>query len=206
MRSLYAFVVALGRRIRVILYKNPRPMSPMDSSSPNASDDEFFALVYDELRNLAHAKMSKEYVYSTLQGTALVHEAWMKLGGEKQPHWQNRAHFFSAAAEAMRRILIDRARKRKSKRHGGEMNRVAEEKLDVLSDTIDTDDELLAINEALEKFAEDNPEKAELVKLRYFSGLSFAEVAQAMNISTATANRWWAYARSWLYHEISSSS
>ena len=188
-----------------MLFHSSSRMSPPQNASLNPSDDEFFALVYDELRNLAHAKMSKEYVYSTLQGTALVHEAWMKLGGEKQPQWQNRAHFFSAAAEAMRRILIDRARKRKSKRHGGEFNRVAEEKLEVLADTINSDDELLAINEALEKFAESNPEKAELVKLRYFSGLSFAEVAQALNISTATANRWWAYARSWLYHEISSS-
>ena len=102
------------------------PPSPSDSG---LSSNEFFELVYDELRQLAHAKMSKEYVYSTLQGTALVHEAWIRLGAEEQPHWQNRAHFFAAAAEAMRRILVDRARKRHRVKHGGEMKRVGDDEL-----------------------------------------------------------------------------
>lgn len=154
---------------------------------------------------MAHAKMSREFVYSTIQGTALVHEAWMKLGGEDQPHWENRAHFFKAASEAMRRIMIDRARKRKSERHGGNLNRVSMTSVDVLKDQVDSDDQLLDLNIALEKFAEIDPSKAELVKLRYFSGLSFQETADILNISKITAKRWWAYSKSWLYSEIASS-
>lgn len=178
---------------------------PSQNIEFNPAGKDFFDRVYDELRKLAHAKMSKEYVYSTIQGTALVHEAWLKLGGEEQPHWQNRAHFFKAASEAMRRILIDRARKRKSERHGGELNRVSMTSVDILKDQVDSDDQLLDLNTALEKFAEFDPQKAELVKLRYFSGLTFQEAADILKISKITAKRWWVYSKSWLYSEISSS-
>jgi len=147
--------------------------------------------------------MSRECIYSTLQSTALVNEAWLRLGGDKQPNWRNRAHFFAAAAEAMRRILIDRARKRKRKRHGGNLRRVEVENLDALHDRPDADDQLLLINEALEKLALRDPRKAELVKLRFFFGLSLEESAKSLNISPSTAQRWWTYSRTWLFREIS---
>lgn len=176
-------------------------ISPENDTPPLSGD--FFEQVYEELRQLAHTKMSKEYVYSTIQSTALVHEAWLKLGGDHQPQWSDRSHFFAAAAEAMRRILIDRARKRRRKRHGGELNRVTFDNLDDLQNRADADDQLIRINEALEKLALKNPRKAELVKLRFFFGLSFQETAKAMKISIATAQRWWIYSRTWLYDEIS---
>jgi RNA polymerase sigma factor (TIGR02999 family) len=182
-------------------------MTPSSSTiDPGNSDDSahFYELVYDELRQLAHAKMSKEYVYSTLQGTALVHEAWLRLGGENQPHWQNRNHFFAAAAEAMRRILVDRARKRRRLKHGGDMHRIEESDLDEVRDKLNIDDELLKVDEALKKLEVIEPQKAELVKLRYFFGMSFEEAADTMNISLSTAKRWWVYARSWLHREIQS--
>jgi len=182
-----------------------RPMTDDNSSTFRPEAEDFYSRVYEELRQLAHAKMSKEYVYSTLQGTALVHEAWLRLGAEDQPRWQNRSHFFAAAAEAMRRILVDRARKRNRKRHGGEMQRAEEEDMYEVREEFKVDDELLRINEALEKFEEFDAQKAELVKLRYFFGLSFEETAKTMNISLSTAKRWWTYSRSWLHREISSS-
>lgn len=177
-------------------------MRPIDTVSLHSEDDNFYNLVYEELRQLAHSKMSKEFVYSTLQGTALVHEAWIKLGGENQTHWQNRAHFFKAASEAMRRILIDKARKRKSKRHGGDLRRVETKYMRLVGTKIPIDDKLLLINEALEKLAERDPEKAELVKLRFFFGFSIDEAADTLEISRTTAKRWWAYSRSWLFTEI----
>lgn len=174
-----------------------------DTVSLQSGNDDFYELVYRELRQLAHSKMSKEYVYSTLQGTALVHEAWIKLGADHQPQWKNRAHFFKAASEAMRRILIDRARKRRSKRHGGEMRRVETKHMRLMRSEVPIDDKLLLINEALDQFAAQEPEKAELVKLRFFFGFSIDEAADTLGISRTTAKRWWAYARSWLYTEIS---
>jgi len=180
-------------------------MNTQTSSSAGENiDEDFYQEVYNELRQLAHAKMSKEYVYSTLQGTALVHEAWLKMGGEEQPRWQNQAHFFGAAAEAMRRILVDRARKRKAKKHGGDLQRADTEALDNVKEELPVDDQLLEINEALEKFQEVDPQKAELVKLRYFFGMSFDKTAETMGISVSTAKRWWIYARTWLHREISS--
>ncbi|MDA1069111.1 MAG: ECF-type sigma factor [Verrucomicrobia bacterium] len=178
-------------------------MSPSSQKDGSTPDSDFYELVYEELRQLAHAKMSKEYVYSTIQSTALVHEAWLKLGGDEQPQWSDRSHFFAAAAEAMRRILIDRARKRRRKRHGGDLNRVALENLDALHDRADADDQLIRINEALEKLALKDERKAELVKQRFFFGLSLEEAAQSLGVSPTTAQRWWTYARSWLYNEIS---
>jgi RNA polymerase sigma factor (TIGR02999 family) len=159
-------------------------------------------LVYDELRKLAAQKMAHESPGQTLQATALVHEAWLRLGGDRQPTWQNRAHFFAAAAEAMRRILIDNARRKKAQRHGGQAERV---NLDLdsleLAAGMD-DDQLLAVHEALDRLAVHDAVKAELVKLRFFAGLTIEEAARVLKLSEPTAKRHWAYARAWLYREI----
>ncbi|MEW6158185.1 MAG: sigma-70 family RNA polymerase sigma factor [Verrucomicrobiota bacterium] len=157
-------------------------------------------LVYEELRRLAAAKMARESAGQTLQPTALVHEAWLRLAGSNQV-WNHRGHFFAAAAEAMRRILIDRARKRNRERHGGQLQRVNLETVELAATT--DDDTLLALNNALEQLALEAPEKAELIKLRFFVGLSIADAAEALGISVATAKRQWAYARAWLYCELS---
>lgn len=163
--------------------------------------DQLLPLVYAELRKLAAAKMAREPAGQTLQATALVHEAWLRLGGDHQPSWQNRAHFFGAAAEAMRRILIDRARSRQALRHGGGQQRVNIDDLEVAAVEHD-DDRLIAVDEALQKLAAEDASAAELVKLHYFTGLTIAEAAQALGISEPTAWRWWAYARAWLAQEI----
>jgi RNA polymerase sigma factor (TIGR02999 family) len=160
-----------------------------------------FALVYDELRAVAAAKMARESSAHTLQPTALVHEAWLRLGGDAQATWRSRAHFFGAAAEAMRRILIDRARRQQTARRGARPEQVDLDVLDRENPGID-DQGLLMANEALEKFAALDPAKAELVKLRFFVGLTIEQAAQALEISDATANRWWSFARAWLHREI----
>lgn len=157
-------------------------------------------LVYEELRRLAAARMAHE-PQQTLQPTALVHEAWLKLNGGGDQNWQNRAHFFGAAAEAMRRILIDRARKRMAVKRGGGV--VPVELLEFeLPVPIAADERLLAVNDALEKLATVDPRKAELVKLRYFIGMSFAEAAETLGVAVPTAKQWWAYARAWLTVEL----
>ena len=158
-------------------------------------------LVYDELRQLASAKMARESAGHTLQPTALVHEAWLRLGGSEAPSFQNRAHFFGAAAEAMRRILIERARRRIAAKRGAGAAVVDVDEIEIPSPVAD-DDQLLAVNEALEKFAALDPRKAELVKLRYFVGMSFDEAATALGIAVPTAKQWWAYARAWLTVEL----
>ena len=162
-------------------------------------------LVYEELRKLAAAKMSREQAGQTLQATALVHEAWLRLGGDDQPEWSNRAHFFGAAGQAMRRILVERARRRQALRRGGDLQRVDPDDFELAAPELD-DDELLAVNDALERFAEVEPEKARLVQLRYFVGLRIDETALTMGISVATAKRWWVYARAWLKVEMARSS
>jgi RNA polymerase sigma factor (TIGR02999 family) len=163
--------------------------------------NELLPLVYQELRRLAAFKMANESPGHTLQPTALVHEAWLRLvDKDSQAQFQNRAHFFGAAAEAMRRILIDNARRKLAQKHGGGRQRLDIQDVDVAAEA--KDDELLAVHEALDKFAAQDKEKAELVKLRYFAGLSFEEVAEVLNISVPTANRWWAFARAWLFQEI----
>ncbi len=164
--------------------------------------DELLPLVYQELRKLAAAKMGREAAAHTLQPTALVHEAWLRLGGDAQPGWQNRAHFFAAAAEAMRRILIDRARRRKAQRHGGDLQRLNADDLELAGDVNRADDQLLAVHDALDTFATEDPKKAELVKLRYFAGLTLEEAAGAMGIPIGTAKRWWTYSRARLYREL----
>jgi RNA polymerase sigma factor (TIGR02999 family) len=166
---------------------------------PKAAD-ELLPLVYEELRRLAAAKMANEAPGQTLQATALVHEAWLKLAGLDHQHWNSRGHFFSAAAEAMRRILIDRARRRQRDRHGHGLKRIDLDQVDV---AITTDDDLLiCVDGALARLAKEAPEKAAVVKLRYFAGLSIPATAEALGISVATANRHWAYARAWLFAEL----
>lgn len=144
--------------------------------------------------------MARESAAQTLQPTALVHEAWLRLGGDAQPTWESRRHFFGAAAEAMRRILVERARRRLAVRHGGGLVR-AEAELDAIAVGMG-DEEVLRLHEALERLAVADPEKAELVKLRYFTGLDFEETAAALGIAVPTAKRWWAFARAWLADEM----
>jgi RNA polymerase sigma factor (TIGR02999 family) len=162
--------------------------------------DELLPLVYEELRRLAAHRMSNEAPGQTLQPTALVHEAWLRLTGKENVKWEGRAHFFGAAAEAMRRILIENARRKKALRHGGGQHRLDIQGVDVTATA--QDEELLSLNDALEKFAAVDPSKAELVKLRYFAGLTIQQAADLLNISEATAKRHWAYARAWLFDEI----
>ena len=157
-------------------------------------------LVYAELRRLAAHKMAGENPGQTLQPTALVHEAWLKLVGQQNRHWQNRNHFFAAAAQAMRQILTDNARRKLRLRHGGGQQRVD---LDDCAEAVASPDEqILAVDEALEKLARLDPQRAEVVKLRYFVGLTISEVAEVMGISEPTAKRYWSFARAWLYAEI----
>ena len=165
--------------------------------------EELLPLVYDELRRLAARKMANEAAHQTLQPTALVHEVWMRLGGSEGPAFQNRAHYFGAAAEAMRRILIERARRRIAAKRGGGAPVLELDPIELPSPAAD-DDRLLAVNEALEKFAVLEPRKAELVKLRYFVGMSFEEAAGALGIAVPTAKQWWAYSRAWLTVELGS--
>jgi RNA polymerase sigma factor (TIGR02999 family) len=162
---------------------------------------ELLPLVYEELRRLANQRMAREAAGHTLQPTALVHEAWLRLAGHESPRFENRAHFFGAAAEAMRRILIERARRRQAAKRGGGVAPLDVEEVDLPSPVAD-DDSLLAVNEALEKFTAIDPRKAELVKLRYFVGMSFEEVASALGITVPIAKQWWAYARAWLTVEM----
>lgn len=157
-------------------------------------------LVYQELRRLAAAKMASEAPGHTLQPTALVHEAWLRLSGDENRKWNDRTHFFAAAAEAMRRILVDNARRKRAQRHGGGQQRVGLP--EIASASAPDDQQLLAVNDALEKFAALDLRKAELVKLRYFVGMTIEEAAGVLGISEATAKRHWAYARAWLAEEI----
>jgi RNA polymerase sigma factor (TIGR02999 family) len=166
--------------------------------------DELMARVYAELRQMAAARMSRELPGHGLQATALVHEAWLRLGGDDQPNWQNRRHYFGAAAEAMRRILIEQARRRHAERHGGGLEAVPLDEMAIATEG--TDEQALAVNDALEKLAAVSPQKAELVKLRYFAGLSLEETASALEISEATASRWWTFARAWLLQELTPAS
>jgi RNA polymerase sigma factor (TIGR02999 family) len=162
--------------------------------------DELLPLVYEELRKLAACKMAHERPGQTLQPTALVHEAWLRVSNYPHQQWDSRAHFFGAAAEAMRRILIDNARRKKALRHGAGQPRLDVQELEIAAPA--PDEQLLAIDEALDKLAAEYPEKAQLVKLRYFAGLSVEEAAQVLRISEATAKRWWAYVRAWLLCEM----
>ena len=174
----------------------PKSQAPMEPGElPPA--EELLPLVYEELRRLAAHKMAQEAPGQTLQPTALVHEAWLRLGADGQPPWKNRAHFFAAAAEAMRQILVERARRHTALKRGGGVGCLSLDEVEIPMAVAD-DEMLLAVDEALEKFAARDPRKAELVKLRYFIGMSFEEAASVLGIAVPTAKKWWAYGRAWL--------
>jgi len=162
--------------------------------------DELLPLVYGELRKLAASRMANEPPNQTLQPTALVHEAWLRLVGDTNPNFSGRAHFFGAAAEAMRRILIEKARRKCAQRHGGNQQRVDIESIEVAGP--DDDDQLLAVNDALDKLSAIHAIQAEVVKLRYFMGMTNVETAQALGLSERTVKYYWTHARAWLFREI----
>jgi RNA polymerase sigma factor (TIGR02999 family) len=175
-------------------------LSRIESGDPIASE-QLLPLVYDELRRLAAQRLAHEKPGQTLQSTALVHEVYLRLvDGQATQGWNSRGHFFAAAAEAMRRILIENARRKKRMKRGGNRPRVDLDEACLVSDVPSED--VLALNEALEELAIESPVRADLVKLRYFAGLTIEEAAAAMNISLATAKRYWTYSRAWLYHAL----
>jgi len=177
-----------------------RILSQMEQGDRQAAE-QLLPLVYDELRKLAAAKLAQERPGQTLQATALVHEAWLRLAGDGDgPRWDSRGHFFAAAAEAMRRILVEQARQKQSQRKGGDWNKQPLDHVDITAPEPFAD--MLAVHEALDKFARIDPLAAELVKLRYFAGLTIPEAAAALSISSTTADRYWAYARAWLHGEL----
>lgn len=162
--------------------------------------EELLPIVYQELRRLAARRLADEQPGQTLQATALVHEAYIRLVGTEKRDWSSRGHFFAAAAEAMRRILIDTARRKRRFKRGGDRKRVNLDDVDMVAEQ--PSDDLIALDEALARLADEAPVKADLVKLRYFAGLTIEQAAEMLDISRATADRYWAYARAWLYHEI----
>jgi RNA polymerase sigma factor (TIGR02999 family) len=177
-----------------------RLLHSLGQGDPHAAG-RLLPLVYDELRRLAAARLAREKPGHTLQPTALVHEAYLRLvAAGDGPTWEGRRHFFAAAAEAMRRILIDRSRRKKRVKRGGGRLRVDLDRVEVTEDA--RGDDLLALDEALDVLAREAPQKAELVKLRFFAGLSVEEAARCLGISRATADRHWAYARAWLYDRV----
>jgi RNA polymerase sigma factor (TIGR02999 family) len=180
-----------------------RILSAIEQGDPDAAG-ELLPLVYDELRNLAAQKLAQETPGQTLQPTALVHEAYLRLVTSPQqredaPNWENRGHFFAAAAEAMRRILVENARRKHAVKRGGGKTRVP---LEEFHRVTESPEDLLDLDDALTRFAAEEPDKVRLVQLRFFAGLSTPDAAAALGISVATAERWWAFARAWLYSEL----
>jgi RNA polymerase sigma factor (TIGR02999 family) len=180
-------------------------LSAIEQGDPEAAS-QLLPLVYAELRQLAAQKLAQEPSGQTLQPTALVHEAYLRLvaspgreAGESEPHWDSRGHFFAAAAEAMRRILVEKARRKQAVKHGGERRRLP---LAEFHRVTESPDDLLDLDDALTRLAAEEPDKARLVQLRFFAGLSTPDAAAALGISVATAERWWAYARAWLFGEL----
>jgi RNA polymerase sigma factor (TIGR02999 family) len=177
-----------------------RLLSAIDEGDPHAAE-QLLPLVYDELRRLAAQKLAQEKPGQTLQATALVHEAYLRVvGGDTDRHWNSRGHFFAAAAEAMRRILVDNARRRTAVKRGGEAERQPLDDSAIAAPA--PDDQLLAVHEALDELARRDPEAATLVKLRFFGGMTMTEAAEALGVSVRTAHDVWAYARSWLHRHI----
>ena len=178
-----------------------RILRSIEDGDPKAAE-ELLPLVYDELRKLAAAKMAQEKPGQTLQATALVHDAYLRLVAvDKARHWNSRGHFFGAAAEAMRRILVESARRKQRPKYGGDLERLSLDEFDAIA--LEPSSKLLELDEALAKLESREPAKAALVKLRYFAGFSFDAAADLLGISRATAKRYWAYARAWLFAEIS---
>jgi RNA polymerase sigma factor (TIGR02999 family) len=175
-------------------------LSAIEQGDTQAAE-QLLPLVYDELRKLAAQRLAREAPGQTLQATALVHEAYLRMIGSETPSWNGRGHFFSAAAEAMRRILIEKARRKKAEKCGGALRRVDLDAVDVPADARSQD--VLALDEALSRLAAEDPTKAELVKLRFFGGLSVEDAGRVLGISRATADRYWSYARVWLYSALS---
>jgi RNA polymerase sigma factor (TIGR02999 family) len=177
-----------------------RILSAIEEGDPHAAE-QLLPLVYEELRKLAAQKLAREKPGQTLEATALVHEAYLRLVDDKKSqHWNSRGHFFAAAAEAMRRILVDQARKKKSRKRGAGLERLPLEEVDISAPQPAVD--LLAVNDALEKFERLDKSAADLVKLRYYAGLTLLQAAEALGISSSTADRQWAYARAWLHAEL----
>ncbi len=174
-------------------------LTAVELGEPMAAE-KLLAVVYSELRKLAASKMAREAPGHTLQPTALVHEAWLRLVGSQSPSFANRAHFFSAAAEAMRRILIDRARRKMAERHGGGIQRVELDELNLAAP--DSDPQILRVNEALEGLAKENAPQAEVVKLRYFAGMTNEEIAKVLNISVSSVKNYWTFARAWMFNKM----
>ena len=170
--------------------------------SGQARTEDLLPLVYDELRKLAAGQMRHEQAGQTLQATALVHEAFLRLVGDDTATWQNRRHFFGAAAIAMQRILVEQARRKSRLKRGGDRQEVELSQIDLVVDEAKSDDDLMALDEALTIFQSEEPAKAELVRLRYFAGLTEEEAALALNISRATASRWWTYSKAWLFEKM----
>jgi RNA polymerase sigma factor (TIGR02999 family) len=181
--------------------KVTRILSAIEQGDPHAAS-QLLPLVYDELRRLAAQRLAHEKPGQTLDATALVHEAYLRLVGQGQePHWNSRGHFFAAAAEAMRRILLNRARDKARRKRGGGWQRLDLDRLTVADQA--TDDDLIALDDSLERLAGENPGCAALVKLRFFAGLTLEEAAASLGLSRRTADRTWAYARAWLYEALS---
>ena len=176
-------------------------LADVERGDPKAAEN-LIVLLYDELRRIAAVKMAQEAPGQTLQSTALVHEAWLRLVGRESHTFNDRAHFFRAAAEAMRHILIDRARRKQTQRHGGGYQRVPLEEFDPVEPQ--SDDQLLVVNVALDKLALEHPVQAELVKLRYFAGMTNEEASKVMGISVSTVKNYWTFSRAWLFNEIES--
>ena len=174
-------------------------LAAIEAGEPQAPE-QLLVLIYDELRRLAASKLAHEAPGQTLQPTALVHEAWLRLVGDQNPSFKDRKHFFCAAAEAMRHILIDRARRKQTRRHGGEYRRVDFEDIDLAAPS--ADEQLLAVHEALHKLGLEHPVQAEVVKLRYFGGLTNEEISEVLGVSISTVKNYWTFSRAWLLNEI----
>ena len=189
----------VGKQIGVMHGDVTQLLDAIEHGDAHAAE-QLLPLVYDELRRLAAAKMAKEPPGQTLQATALVHEAWLRLAGNQQQRWDSRRHFFAAAAEAMRRILVEKARRRRRIRHGGGLERVNVDDIAVALPC--REDQLIMMDEALAKLELDDPQKAAVVKLRYFVGMTSEETAETLGLSIATVDRYWSFAKAWLFKEI----
>lgn len=174
-------------------------LSALATGEPQAAE-KLLVVIYDELRRLAASNLAQEAPGQTLQPTALVHEAWLRLVGGRSPQFKDRKHFFCAAAEAMRHILIDRVRRRQTKRHGGEYRRVDFEDIDLAAPS--PDEQMLAVHESLDRLGQEHPVPTEVVKLRYFGGMTNEEISEVLGISVSSVKNYWNFSRAWLLNDI----